>query len=143
MAERVFGPHVTGYTVLGIHIGATTEVFSDTSGGKNVPQSLSVVLSPPLGASSTVGSVANGASTTVQASPGISVTGTVENCRTTGGGSSPELFMFQFTLRAEGSVRVGPFHIPVSAQVDAFDVSVPTDPAVHAQLLQAPTAPPA
>ena len=34
MADRVFGPHVSGLNVLGIHIGATTEVFSDTSGGR-------------------------------------------------------------------------------------------------------------
>ncbi|HEY0395382.1 MAG TPA: hypothetical protein VGD01_12870 [Candidatus Elarobacter sp.] len=133
MATRVFGPHVSGLTVLGIHIGATTEVFR--ADGQPVPQSLSVVISPPLGQSGTISSVANGQSTTVQASPGISVTGTIDNCRNEGG--NPALFVFQVVLRASGSVRVGPFHIPVSAQVDAFDVHVAADAAVHDQIVAA------
>ncbi|MDB5071831.1 MAG: hypothetical protein JWM87_2942 [Candidatus Eremiobacteraeota bacterium] len=142
MADRVFGPHVTGHTVVGIQIGATTEVFSNTSGGKTVPQSLSIVLSAPQGASSTINTVADGQSTTVQITPGIAVTGTVNNVRTVpASGSSPALFGFQFTLRAQGSVRVGPFQIPVSAQVDAFDVLIPADAAVHQQILDAHTTP--
>jgi hypothetical protein len=133
MAIRVFGPRVTGYTVLGMHIGATTEVFCAEGG--TVPQSLSVVLTPPMGTGSTISTVANGQSTTVQVTPGISVTGTIENCRTTpASGSAPELFIFQFTLRASGSVRVGPFNMPVSVQIDSFDVPVPTDHAVHQQI---------
>jgi hypothetical protein len=140
MAQSVFGPHVTGYSALGIPIGATTEVFCDTSAGKTVPASLSVVLSAPSGASSTVASVANGQSTMVAITPGISVTGTIDNCRTTpGAGQTPELFSFQFTLRAAGSVRMGPFHIPVSAQIDSFDVTVATDEATHAQIVQSAT----
>ena len=135
MAVRVFGPRVTGYSVLGIHIGATTEVFRNTSGDTGVPQALSVVLTPPLGAGSTLATVANGQSTTVQVTPGISVTGTIENCRTQpGSGTAPEIYAFQFTLRAAGSVRVGAFSIPVSAQIDAFDVLIPADAAVHQQM---------
>jgi hypothetical protein len=134
MADRVFS-HVTGFNFLGVHIGATTEVFRDASGGKTVPTSLSIVLSPPLGASATVASVANGQSASVQASPGITVTGTVNNCRTQpASGGSPELFVFQFVLRGSGSVKVGPFPIPLNAQIDAFDVHVPTDDAVHAEM---------
>jgi hypothetical protein len=135
MATRVFGPHVSGLTVLGIHIGATTEVFR--ADGQPVPQSLSVVLSPPLGQSGTISNVANGQSTTVQASPGIAVTATIDNSRNEGGNGIPSLFVFQVTLRASGSVRVGPFHIPVSAQVDSFDVHVPVDSAVHDQIVVA------
>ena len=142
MADRVFGPHVTGHTVLGIQIGATTEVFSDTSGGKTVPQSLSIVLSAPLGASSTIATVADGQSTTVQISPGIAVTGTVNNSHSVPAtGSAPALFVFQFVLRAQGSVRVGPFHIPVSLQIDAFDVPIAADAAVHQQIVAAHTTP--
>ncbi len=140
MADRVF-THVTGFNFLGIHIGATTEVFRDSSGGKKVPASLSIVLSPPLGASATIGNVANGQTATVQASPGISVTGTVNNCRTQPGtGGAPELFVFQFTLRANGSVKVGPFPVPLNVQIDAFDVHVPTDDAVHAKIAGGQTA---
>ncbi len=140
MAERVFGPRVTGYSVVGIHIGATTEVNCDTAPGKTVPAALSIVLSPPMGASSTISNVANGQSTTVQVTPGISVTGTVDNCRTIpASGSTPELFAFQFTLRGSGSVRVGMFNLPVSAQIDAFDVLIPTDHAVHQQIVNAQT----
>ncbi|MDQ6941200.1 MAG: hypothetical protein M3169_01635 [Candidatus Eremiobacteraeota bacterium] len=135
MAQSVFGPHVTGYSALGIQIGATTQVFCDTSGGKKVPASLSVVLSAPAGASSTIASVANGQSTTVAATPGINVIGTINNCRTVpASGQTPELFEFQFTLRAQGSVRVGPFQIPVSAQIDSFDVKIASDPETHAQI---------
>jgi hypothetical protein len=140
MAETVFGPHVTGYSALGIPIGATTQVFCDTSNGKTVPASLSVALSAASGASSTIGSVANGQSTTVAITPGISVTGTIDNCRTMpAAAETPELFAFQFTLRAQGSVRVGPFRIPVSAQIDSFDVTVATDEATHAQIVQSAT----
>ena len=139
MAQSVFGPHVTGYSALGIKIGATTQVFCDTSAGKSVPASLSVVLSAPNGASSTIASVANGASTTVAITPGISVTGTIDNCRTVpASGQTPELFEFQFTLRAQGSVRAGPFHIPLSAQIDSFDVRIAADPTTHAQIVQSP-----
>jgi hypothetical protein len=135
MADLVFGPHVTGYSALGISIGASTSVFNDTSGGKTIPASLSVVLTAPTGASSTIASVANGQSTTVAVTPGINVIGTINNCRTVpGSGATPELFEFQVTLRAQGSVRVGPFHIPVSAQIDSFDVRIATDPATHAQI---------
>ena len=142
MADRVFGPRVTGHTVLGIQIGATTEVFNDTSGGQKIPQSLSIVLSAPLGASSTITSVANGQTTTVQVTPGIAVTGTVNNTHTVpASGTAPELFVFQFTLRAQGSVRVGPFQVPVSLQIDAFDVPIPTDPAVHQQIAAAHSTP--
>jgi hypothetical protein len=141
MADRVFGPHVSGLNVLGLHIGATTEVFADASGGKAVPQSLSIVLSAPLGPSTTIASVANGQSATIQVTPGISVTGTVGNCRTApAAGGAPELFVFQFTLRASGSVKVGGiFSVPVSAQIDAFDVHVPTDASVHGQIAGAQT----
>jgi hypothetical protein len=136
MAQSVFGPHVTGYSALGIPIGATTQVFSDTSGGKTVPASLSVVVSAPSGASATIASVANGQTVTLAVTPGISVTGTIDNCRTVPAtGAAPELFDFQFTLRAQGSVRVGPFHIPVSAQIDSFDVRIATDAATHAQII--------
>ena len=142
MADRVFGPHVSGLNVLGIHIGATTEVFCDATGGKTVPASLSVVLSAPLGQSATISTVANGQSATVQVTPGISVTGTINNCSTKpAGGGAPELFVFQFVLRATGSVKVGGvFSVPVSAQIDAFDVHVPTGEAVHAQIAGAQTA---
>ena len=52
-----------------------------------------------------------------------------------------ELFVFQFVLRATGSVKVGGiFSIPVGAQIDAFDVHVATDEAVHAQIAGAQTA---
>jgi hypothetical protein len=141
MADLVFGPHVTGHSVLGIPLGATTEVFSDTSGGKTVPGSLSVVLSAPNGASATIAPVANGQTTTVAATPGINLIGTIDNCRTVpASGATPELFEFQVTLRAQGSVRVGPFHIPVRAQIDAFDVTIATDPATHSAILSdAPT----
>jgi hypothetical protein len=136
MATRVFGPHVSGLTVLGVvHIGATTEVFRQD--GQPVPQSLSVVVSPPLGQSATIATVANGQSTTLQVSPGIALTATINNCRNEGGNGSPALFAFQVTLRASGSVRVGPFNIPVSAQVDAFDVHLPVDAAVHDQIAAA------
>ncbi len=135
MAQSVFGPHVTGYSALGIQIGANTQVFCDTSGGKTVPASLSVVLTAPAGASSTIASVANGQSTTVAVTPGINVIGTIDNCRTVpASGQTPELFEFQFTLRAQGSVRAGPFHIPVSAQIDSFDVRIASDPKTHAQI---------
>ena len=141
MADRVFGPHVSGLNVLGIHIGATTEVLCDVTGGKTVPASLSVVLSAPLGQSATIATVANGQSATVQVTPGISVTGTIGNCSTKpAAGGAPELFVFQFVLRATGSVKVGGiFSVPVSAQIDAFDVHVPTDEAVHAQIAGAQT----
>jgi hypothetical protein len=136
MADSVFGPHVTGYSALGIQLGATTQVFHDTSTGKSGPDSLNIVLSAPSGAQSQISGVANGQSTTVAVTPGISVTGTVDNARTVpASGQTPELFEFQFTLRAKGSVKVGPFHIPVSAQIDSFDVRIATDPATHAQLV--------
>ena len=133
MADRVFGPHVSGLNVLGIHIGATTEVFRS---GNAVPGSLSVVLSAPLGQSATIATVANGQSTLVQVTPGISVTATIGNCNTVAAtGDAPELFVFQVVLRASGSVKVGGiFSVPVSAQIDAFDVHVPTDPAVQGQI---------
>ena len=74
----------------------------------------------------------------MQASPGITVTGTVNNCRTQPAtASAPELFVFQFAIRASGSVKVGPFQFPVNAQIDAFDVHVPMDHAVHAQIVAA------
>jgi hypothetical protein len=139
MADRVFS-HVTGFNFLSVHIGATTEVFHDASGGKPVPASLSIVLSPPLGASATIANVANGQSATVQASPGITVTGTVNNCRTQpASATAPELFVFQFAIRASGSVRIGPFPFPINAQIDAFDVHVPVDHAVHAQITASAT----
>ena len=139
MADLVFGPHVTGYSALGISIGASTSVLNDTSGGKTIPASLSVVVTAPTGANSTIASVANGQSTTVAVTPGINVIGTINNCRTVpASGQTPELYDFQFTLRAQGSVRVGPFHIPVSAQIDSFDVRIATDPATHAQIAGAP-----
>lgn len=140
MADRVFGPHVSGHTVMGIALGATTEVFSDTTGGRTVPASLSVVLTAPTGASSTIANVANGQSTTVATTPGISITGTIDDCRSTpASGATPALFSFKFTIRAAGSVRVGPFHIPVSLQVDAFDVVIPSDAGTHAQIVAAHT----
>lgn len=142
MALRVFGPRVTGYGHFGVHIGVTTEVFRATAAGKTVPTSLSVVLSPPIGESSTITSVANGQSTTVAITPGISVSATIENCRTQpASGTTPEMFAFQVVLHAAGSVRVGPISLPVSAQIDAFDVFVPVDAAVHAQIVAAATAP--
>ena len=135
MADLVFGPHVTGYSALGMSIGASTSVFNDTSAGKTIPASLSVVVTAPAGASSTIAAVANGQSTTLAVTPGINVIATIDNCRTVpASGAAPELFDFQLTLRAQGSVRVGPFHIPVSAQIDSFDVRIATDPATHAQL---------
>lgn len=138
MANRVFGPHVSGLSVVGVHIGATTEVFRDDAGGQPVPKSLSLVLSSPTGPSGTIANVANGSSTTLQITPGIAMTGTIDDCRTQpASGAAPELFLFRFTLRASGSVRVGIFHVPVSAQVDAFDVQIPVDAAVHAQILAA------
>ncbi|MEA2784089.1 MAG: hypothetical protein QOF71_193 [Candidatus Eremiobacteraeota bacterium] len=141
MADRVFGPHVSGLNFLGVHIGATTDVFRDDSGGKKVPASLSIVLTSPLGKSATISNVANGQTANVQVTPGISVTGTVNNCRTEpAAAGSPELFAFQFTLRANGSVKVGPFPVPVNVQIDAFDVHVPTDAAVHAQIQAGPPA---
>jgi hypothetical protein len=142
MADRVFGPHVSGLNVLGMHIGATTEVFRDTTGGKTVPASLSVVLSAPLGQSATIANVADGQSASIQVTPGISVGGTIGNCRTVpAAANAPELFVFQVTLRATGSVKVGGiFSIPVSAQIDAFDVHVPADADVHAQIVAAHTA---
>ena len=138
MADSVFGPHVTGYHAFGIGIGASTQVFNDTSTGQVVPGSLVVVLSAPTGAAAQINGVANGQSATIAASPGISVTGTVENCRTVpASGSTPELFVFQFVLKATGAVRVGMFQLPVSAQIDAFDVTIATDPATHAAILNA------
>jgi hypothetical protein len=135
MADRVFS-RVTGFNVLGVHIGATTEVLRDDSGGNTVPASLSIVLSPPLGASATIASVANGQSVSVQASPGITVTGTVNDCRTQpAAAGSPELFVFQFVLRGSGFVKLGSFQVPLNAQIDAFDVHVPTDHGVHAQIV--------
>jgi hypothetical protein len=139
MADRVFS-RVTGFNFLTLHIGATTEVFRDDAGGKPVPASLSIVLSPPMGASATIANVANGQTASVQASPGITVTGTVNNCRTQpASASAPELFVFQFVIRASGSVKIGPFPFPVNAQIDAFDVHVPMDHAVHAQIMAAPS----
>ena len=135
MADLVFGPHATGWSTLGITLGASTSVFNDTSGGQTIPASLSVVLTAPSGASSTIAPVANGQSATVAATPGINIIGTINNCRKVpASGATPELYDFQFTLRAQGSVRVGPFHIPVSAQIDAFDVRIATDPGTHAQI---------
>jgi hypothetical protein len=133
MADRVFN-HVTGFSFLGLDIGATTAVFRDDSSGSAVPASLSIVLSPPLGAGATIASVANGQSASVQASPGITVTGTVNDCRTQPASEgSPELFVFQFVLRGSGFVKVGPFQVPLNAQIDAFDVHVPTTGDVHAE----------
>ena len=135
MADLVFGPHVTGYSALGISIGVSTSVFNDTSCGRTMPASLSVVLTAPTGANATIASVADGQSTTLAVTPGINVIGTVNNCRMLpASGATPEICEFQVTLRAQGSVRVGPFHIPVSAQIDAFDVRIATDPATHAQI---------
>lgn len=137
MADLVFGPHVTGYSALGIGIGATTSVTCDTSTGAAVPESLTVALSTPSGATAQITSVANGQSATVAATPGISVTGTINNCRTVpAAGATPELFEFQFVLRASGSVKLGFFHLPISAQIDAFDVTIATDPATHAAILR-------
>ncbi len=137
MANLVFGPHVTGYSVLGIGVGASTSVFNDHSTGSAVPQSLSVTLSAPTGAASQINGVANGQSATIAVSPGISVTGTIDNCRKMpASATTPELYEFQFVLRASGSVKVGFFHIPVSAQIDAFDVTIATDPATHAAILR-------
>ena len=142
MADRVFGPHVSGLNFLGMHIGATVEVDRDSTGGKTVPGSLSVVLTSPLGQSATIANVANGQSASVQVTPGVSVNATINNCRTEASvNGSPELFVFQVTLRASGSVKFGIFPIPVNVQIDAFDVHVPTDAGVHAQLLAAHTTP--
>ena len=137
MADLVFGPHVTGYSALGIGIGASTSVFNDASTGLAVPQSLIVVLSAPTGAAAQINPVANGQSATIAVSPGISVTGTINNCRAVPKtGTAPELFVFQFVLKASGSVKVGFFQLPISAQIDAFDVTVATDPATHAAILR-------
>jgi hypothetical protein len=138
MADLVFGPHVTGYSALGIGIGASTSVFNDGSTGLAVPQSLIVVLSAPTGAAAQINPVANGQSATIAVSPGISVTGTVNNCRTVpaAGTATPEMFEFQFVLKASGSVKAGFFQIPISAQIDAFDVKVATDPATHFAILR-------
>ena len=137
MADLVFGPHVTGYSALGISIGLTTSVFCDTSTGTAVPKSLTVTMSAPSGATAQITSVANGQTATLAATPGISVTGTIENCRTVpASDTAPELFAFALVLRASGSVKVGFFKIPVSAQIDAFDVTIATDPATHAAILR-------
>ena len=50
-----------------------------------------------------------------------------------GSEGSPELFVFQFVLRGSGSVKVGPFQVPLNAQIDAFDVHVPTTDDLHAE----------
>jgi hypothetical protein len=137
MADLVFGPHVTGYSALGIGIGASTSVFNDTSTGLTVPQSLIVVLSAPTGAASQINGAVNGQSATIAVSPGINVTATINNCRTTpAAGATPELFVFQIVLKASGSVKVGFFQLPISAQIDAFDVTIATDPATHAAILR-------
>jgi hypothetical protein len=137
MADLVFGPHVTGYSAFGIGIGATTSVFCDTSTGAAVPESLSVALSTPSGAAAQITSVANGQSATVAATPGISVTGTIGNCRSVPAtDATPELFAFQFVLRASGSVKLGFFQLPISAQIDAFDVTIAADPATHAAIVR-------
>jgi hypothetical protein len=137
MADLVFGPHVTGYSALGIGIGASTSVFNDSSTGLSVPQSLIVMLSAPTGAASQINGVANGQATAIAVSPGITVTGTINNCRTVpASGATPELYVFQFVLKATGSVKVGFFQLPVSAQIDAFDVTIATDPATHAAILR-------
>ena len=140
MPDRVFGPHVTGFNFLGLHIGATIEVLRDSSGGKKVPQSLSVVLTSPLGASATIHTVQNGQTATVKVTPGVDVTAIVNDCRTDPG--PPELFAFKITLRAKGSTHIPPLPIPVpiDVQIDAFDVHVPTDNAVHAQIVGAHSA---
>jgi hypothetical protein len=141
MSDRVFGPHVTGSNFLGMHIGATIEVFRDSSGGKKVPQSLSVVLTPPLGSSATIGKVENGQTATVKVSPGIDVSAVINDARTEHG--PPETFAFKVTLRAKGSTHIPPLPIPVpiDVQIDAFDVHVPTDNAVHAKIVGAHSAP--
>jgi hypothetical protein len=137
MADLVFGPHVTGYSALGISIGLTTSVFNETSTGAAVPASLVVALSAPSGATAQITSVANGQPATLAVTPGISVTGTIDNCRTVAASdTAPELFAFALVLRASGSVKVGFFKIPISAQIDAFDVTIATDPATHAAILR-------
>ncbi|HYW55164.1 MAG TPA: hypothetical protein VE826_14425 [Dongiaceae bacterium] len=137
MADLVFGPHVTGYSALGIGIGLTTSVFCDTSTGAAVPESLTVTLSTPAGATAQITSVADGQTAALAVTPGISVTATVDNCRTVrASDTAPELFAFQLVLRASGSVKVGFFRIPISAQIDAFDVTIAADPATHAAILR-------
>lgn len=137
MADLVFGPHVTGYSALGIGIGVTTSVFNDASAGAAIPQSLAVTLATPTGATAQITSVADGQAATLAVTPGISVTGTIDNCRTVpASDTAPELFVFQLVLRASGSVKIGFFKIPISAQIDAFDVTIATDPTTHAAILR-------
>jgi hypothetical protein len=96
MASRIFGPHNTGFNFLGIHIGATTEVFNDTTSGKSVPESLNVVLTSPTGSSSTINNVANGQAASVPVLNAVTVTGRVDDCRTIpGSGNAPELVRIQ------------------------------------------------
>jgi hypothetical protein len=134
MSVRVFGPHVTGINHLGLHIGATVEVFRDSAGAKKVPDSLHLVLTSPLGASATIASIKNGQTASVKVSPGINVTATIDDCRTDPG--PPQTFAFKVTLRANGTTQIPPlpFPVPINLQIDAFDVHVPTDDAVHAQI---------
>ena len=137
MADLVFGPHVTGYSALGLGIGASTSVFNDSSTGLAVPQLLIVVLSAPTGAAAQINPGAYRQSATIAVPPGMSVTGTINNCRTVPKtGTAPELFEFQFVLKAAGSVKAGFFSVPISAQIDAFDVTIATDPATHAAILR-------
>ncbi len=138
MADRVFGPHVSGLSVLGIHIGATVEVFRDDAGGTAVPASLSIVLTSPLGQSATISNVADGQSATVTGASGVTVTASVDDCRTQpASGSAPALYLFKVTVRAQGTVKIKLFPIPLNVQVDAFDVAVPLDAAAHRSLLSA------
>jgi hypothetical protein len=140
MASRVFGPHVTGFNFLGIHIGATTEVFNDTTSGKSVPESLAVVLTSPTGGSSKINNVANGQSASVSVLSAVTVTGRIDDCRKIPpSGGAPELFAFKLTLRAGGTVQIGPIPIPINVQIDAFDVTIPTSEAAHAELLASHT----
>ena len=127
MATRVFGPHVTGLNVLGTHIGATVEVFRD--GSNPVPGSLTVHLSPPVGSGVDIKPVENGKSGTVKVinDPELDVEAIINNCRTQpAAGGAPALFIFQVTLRAHGKVKVALIPVPVSVQIDAFDVHIPT-----------------
>ncbi|HEX3549785.1 MAG TPA: hypothetical protein VHT53_05385 [Candidatus Elarobacter sp.] len=141
MADRVFGPHVSGLTVLGIHIGATVEVFRDDSAGP-VPKSLSLVLSSPLGQSSTIANVADGAATTVPVASGVTVSAQIDDCRTQAAqGTAPALFLFKVTLRAQGTVKIALFPLPLNVQIDSFDVAVPVDAAAHRALLDSIAAP--
>jgi hypothetical protein len=131
MANLVF-QHVTGKTAFGIAVGVKTEVYSDTTGGKTPPQSLSVKIVAPAGQSGEITNVANGQTVTVPVSGQVNVEAVINNCRQEGNGT---LFVFQVTLRAEAPLPV--VGIPIKLQIDAFDVPVATDSAKHAGMLAA------